>query len=55
MGPGRQEGLAFEERYLTVWLLLKSRGKEWFERSFLPKFHPVMLPVCKVCNRSRAW
>jgi ACR3 family arsenite transporter len=23
--------------------LLKSRGKEWFEKNFLPKFHPVMM------------
>ncbi len=27
--------------WLTRTLLLKSRGTEWFERSFLPKFHPV--------------
>ena len=27
--------------WLTRSFLLKSRGKEWFEQSFLPKFHPV--------------
>ena len=27
--------------WLTRNLLLKSRGPEWFERTFLPKFHPV--------------
>jgi ACR3 family arsenite transporter len=29
--------------WLTRALLLKSRGKEWFEERFLPKFHPVMI------------
>jgi arsenite transporter len=29
--------------WLTRTLLLKSRGKEWFEKHFLPKFHPVMM------------
>ncbi len=29
--------------WLTRMLLLKSRGKEWFEKHFLPKFHPVMM------------
>ena len=29
--------------WLTRTLLLKSHGKEWFERNFLPKFHPVMM------------
>ena len=29
--------------WLTRKLLLKSRGKEWFEKNFLPKFHPVMM------------
>ena len=29
--------------WLTRTLLLKSRGKEWFEQNFLPKFHPVMM------------
>src|ERR1035441_173854 len=29
--------------WLTRALLLKSRGKEWFEKNFLPKFHPVMM------------
>jgi ACR3 family arsenite transporter len=29
--------------WLTRALLLKSRGKEWFEQKFLPKFHPVMV------------
>ncbi len=29
--------------WLTRTLLLKSRGKEWFEKNFLPKFHPVMM------------
>jgi ACR3 family arsenite transporter len=28
---------------LTRTLLLKSHGKEWFEKHFLPKFHPVMM------------
>ena len=27
--------------WLTRNLLLRSRGPEWFERTFLPKFHPV--------------
>ncbi|MCX8157904.1 MAG: ACR3 family arsenite efflux transporter [Verrucomicrobiae bacterium] len=27
--------------FLTRTLLLKSHGKEWFEQSFLPRFHPV--------------
>src|SRR5208282_1819809 len=27
--------------WLTRTLLLKSPGPEWFERTFLPKFHPV--------------
>ncbi len=29
--------------WLTRTLLLKSHGREWFERNFLPKFHPVMI------------
>jgi ACR3 family arsenite transporter len=29
--------------WLTRAVLLKSRGQEWFERKFLPKFHPVMI------------
>jgi len=29
--------------WLTRTLLLRSRGKEWFENNFLPKFHPVMM------------
>lgn len=29
--------------WITRSVLLKSRGKEWFEKSFLPKFHPVMI------------
>jgi ACR3 family arsenite transporter len=29
--------------WLTRTVLLKSRGKDWFERRFLPKFHPVMI------------
>lgn len=29
--------------WLTRTLLLKSHGKEWFEKNFLPKFHPVMM------------
>jgi ACR3 family arsenite transporter len=29
--------------WLTRTALLKSHGKEWFERAFLPKFHPVMI------------
>ena len=29
--------------WLTRTLLLKSHGKEWFERKFLPKFHPVTI------------
>jgi ACR3 family arsenite transporter len=29
--------------WLTRMVLLKSRGKEWFEQRFLPKFHPVMM------------
>lgn len=29
--------------WLTRIILLKSRGKEWVERRFLPKLHPVMM------------
>lgn len=29
--------------WLTRGVLLKSHGPEWFERNFLPKFHPVMI------------
>ena len=29
--------------WLTRTTLLKSRGQEWFERQFLPRFHPVMI------------
>jgi ACR3 family arsenite transporter len=29
--------------WLTRTMLLKSRGKDWFEQAFLPKFHPVMM------------
>ena len=29
--------------WLTRTALLTSHGKEWFERKFLPKFHPVMI------------
>jgi ACR3 family arsenite transporter len=29
--------------WLTRTALLKSHGKEWFEKNFLPKFHPVMI------------
>src|ERR1017187_8923560 len=29
--------------WFTRTVLLKSRGKEWFENTFLPKFHPVMM------------
>ena len=29
--------------WLTRTTLLKSRGKDWFEKHFLPKFHPVMI------------
>src|SRR5512144_361291 len=29
--------------WLTRTALLKSHGKEWFEKKFLPKFHPVMI------------
>jgi ACR3 family arsenite transporter len=29
--------------WLTRTLLLRSHGKDWFERNFLPKFHPVMM------------
>jgi len=29
--------------WVTRTALLKSRGKEWFEGKFLPKFHPVMI------------
>jgi len=40
--------LDFFERYLTVWVLAcmvvgVAAGKLWFEESFLPKFHPVMI------------
>ena len=29
--------------WLTRTLLLRSHGREWFEGTFLPKFHPVMI------------
>jgi ACR3 family arsenite transporter len=29
--------------WLTRTVLLKSRGRDWFEKTFLPKFHPVMI------------
>ena len=29
--------------WITRTMLLNSRGKEWFEKVFLPKFHPVMV------------
>ena len=29
--------------WLTRTVLLKSRGKNWFDQKFLPKFHPVMI------------
>jgi len=29
--------------WLTRTILLKSRGKDWFEKTFLPKFHPVTI------------
>ena len=29
--------------WLTRTLLLKFQGQEWFEKNFLPKFHPVMM------------
>jgi ACR3 family arsenite transporter len=29
--------------WLTRSALLRSHGRDWFERSFLPKFHPVMI------------
>jgi ACR3 family arsenite transporter len=29
--------------WLTRAALLKSRGRDWFEQKFLPKFHPVMI------------
>jgi len=29
--------------WLTRSVLLKSRGKDWFEQSFLPRFHPVTI------------
>jgi ACR3 family arsenite transporter len=29
--------------WLTRAWLLRSRGKEWFEQKFLPRFHPVMI------------
>jgi ACR3 family arsenite transporter len=29
--------------WLTRTMLLKSRGKDWFEKTFLPKFHPVTI------------
>ena len=29
--------------WLTRAALLKSRGRDWFEQDFLPKFHPVMI------------
>jgi ACR3 family arsenite transporter len=29
--------------WLTRTLLLRSHGRKWFEKNFLPKFHPVMM------------
>ena len=29
--------------WLTRTALLKSHGKDWFEKNFLPKFHPVTI------------
>ncbi len=29
--------------WITRTILLKSHGKDWFEKNFLPKFHPVMI------------
>ena len=29
--------------WATRSILLKSHGKEWFEKTFLPKFHPIMI------------
>jgi ACR3 family arsenite transporter len=29
--------------WLTRTLLLRAKGREWFEKHFLPKFHPVMI------------
>jgi ACR3 family arsenite transporter len=29
--------------WLTRTVLLKSHGQEWFEKHFLPKFHPIMI------------
>ncbi|HWQ91998.1 MAG TPA: ACR3 family arsenite efflux transporter [Clostridia bacterium] len=29
--------------WITRTMLLKSHGKDWFEKNFLPKFHPVMI------------
>ena len=29
--------------WLTRTVLLKSHGKDWFDKKFLPKFHPVMI------------
>ena len=29
--------------WLTLTVLLKSHGKDWFEKTFLPKFHPVTI------------
>ena len=29
--------------WITRTALLKSHGREWFEKNFLPKFHPVMI------------
>ena len=29
--------------WITRTTLLKSHGKQWFEKNFLPKFHPVMI------------
>jgi ACR3 family arsenite transporter len=29
--------------WLTRTLLLRTHGREWFEKNFLPKFHPVMM------------
>ena len=36
-------GIPLTVGWLTRTLLLKSHGRDWFEKNFLPKFHPVTI------------